>query len=82
MDNPILIMGATSGIGRSALDEALSRNLPVRAFARSARDLSPAPGLELCPGDALDHDDVASALTGVCAVVYALGVRERPAMLW
>ena len=82
MDNPILIMGATSGIGRSALDEALSRNLPVRAFARSAGDLSPAPGLELCPGDALDHDDVASALTGVRAVVYALGVRERPAMLW
>ena len=82
MDTPILIMGATSGIGRSALDEALSRDLPVRAFARSAGGLAPAPGLELCPGDALDHNDVARALTGVRAVVYALGIRERLAMLW
>lgn len=82
MDKPILIMGATSGIGRSALDEALSRELPVRAFARSAGDLAPAPGLEPCPGDALDHNDVARALTGVRAVIYALGIRERLAMLW
>ncbi len=75
-------MGATSGIGKCAVEEALSRGLAVRAFARSADTLPPAPDLELYAGDALNSDDVASALKGVRAVVYALGIRERLAMLW
>jgi len=75
-------MGATSGIGKHALEEALSRALPVRAFARSANTLPEKPNLQRHAGDALDADDVASALEGVRAVVYALGVRERLAMLW
>ncbi|WP_424927735.1 NAD(P)-dependent oxidoreductase [Amaricoccus tamworthensis] len=82
MSKPILIMGATSGIGQCAVNEALSRNLPVRAFARSAADMEPATGLEPYPGDALDHQDVAGALKGARAVIHALGIRERPAMLW
>lgn len=79
---PILIIGATSGIGRAAVDEALSRGLPVRAFARSAGDLPPAPRLEPCAGDATDARDVARALQGTRAVIQALGVKERLAMLW
>lgn len=82
MRKPILIMGATSGIGKCAVDEALSRDLSVRAFARSAGDMIAVPGLEPCPGDALDHKDVAQALDGTRAVIYALGIRERLAMLW
>lgn len=82
MSNPILIMGATSGIGKFAAEEALSRGLSVRAFARSAEDIPPAPNLELRAGDARDVGDVARALIGVRAVIYALGIRERLAMLW
>ncbi|MEM1149174.1 MAG: NAD(P)-binding oxidoreductase [Pseudomonadota bacterium] len=79
---PILVMGATSGIGKLALEEALSRNLKVRAFARSASDLDARHGLELCPGDALESKDVKKALTGVQSVIYALGIKERVSMLW
>ena len=40
MTQPILIMGATSGIGALAVTEALSRGLTVRAFARGADTLA------------------------------------------
>lgn len=64
MDKPILSMGASSGIGKCAVDEALSRDLPVRAFARRADNMSTASGLQPYPGDALNPAGVDSALTG------------------
>jgi putative NADH-flavin reductase len=79
---PILIMGATSGIGASSVREALSRGLAVRAFARGAASLAQQANLEAFAGDARDPGDVACALQGVCAVIYALGIRERLSMLW
>ncbi|MEO0751698.1 MAG: NAD(P)-binding oxidoreductase, partial [Pseudomonadota bacterium] len=82
MTQPILIMGATSGIGAKAVEEALARGLTVRAFARSADTLEPRDGLEPFAGDARAPDDVARALNGTCAVIYALGIKERLAMLW
>lgn len=78
----ILILGATSGIGRLAMTEALSRGHRVRAFARGADALDPAPGLDPFAGNALVSGDVAAALSDVDAVIYALGIRERVAMLW
>lgn len=82
MTAPILIMGATSGIGAATVKEALKRHLPVRAFARGAAKMDAHDGLEPFPGDALSPDDVAAALSGVRAVIYALGIKERVAMLW
>lgn len=82
MTKPILIMGATSGIGRCALDEAVLRGLPVRAFARSADTLEASDLVEPFKGDATSAEDVARALDGVQAVIYALGITERLAMLW
>ena len=82
MTKPVLIMGATSGIGLDAVRLASERNIAVRAFARSAAKLEPMPHVEAHPGDALSSDDVRSALEGVSAVIYALGIRERLAMLW
>lgn len=82
MTAPILIMGATSGIGALAVDEALARGLPVRAFARGAADMTPRDGLEPFAGDARSAEDVARALQGARAVIYALGIRERLSMLW
>ena len=82
MSKPILIMGATSGIGRCAMDEAVGRGLSVRAFARSADTLDATDLVEPFKGDATSADDVLRALDGVRAVVYALGITERLAMLW
>jgi uncharacterized protein YbjT (DUF2867 family) len=82
MMQPILVMGATSGIGALAVREALSRGLPVRAFARGAATLPSEPGLAPFAGDAHDPGDVARAIEGARAVIYALGVRERLSMLW
>lgn len=82
MSGPVLIMGATSGIGRCTLDEAVRRGLKVRAFARGADTLDATDLVEPFAGDAKNPDDVARALKGVQAVIYALGITERLAMLW
>lgn len=82
MTDPILILGASSGIGRAAMEEALSRDLAVRAFSRTAQDLPERAGLERMAGDAADPADMARAVAGAGAVIYALGVTERLAMLW
>ncbi|MEM1351567.1 MAG: NAD(P)-binding oxidoreductase [Pseudomonadota bacterium] len=82
MTQPVLVLGATSGIGKSAMEEGLHRGLAVRAFSRSADDLAPADNLEICAGDARNADDLTGALTNVRAVIYALGIKERVAMLW
>ena len=78
----ITIFGATSGIGRCALDEALTRGHSVRAFARGANALDERSGLERCAGDALVPQDVARAVEGADAVIYALGVKHDAAILW
>ncbi len=65
-----------------AVREALSRGLTVRAFARGAAKMAPGADLEPFVGDARDPGDVARALQGVRAVIYALGIRERLSMLW
>jgi uncharacterized protein YbjT (DUF2867 family) len=78
----ILIFGATSGIGRFAMEEALSRGHVVRAFGRSADTLERASNLEPFAGDALEPEDVARALEGVDVVISSLGIKESIAMLW
>jgi putative NADH-flavin reductase len=75
-------MGATSGIGACALTEAVDRGMRVRAFARGANGLDATDLVEPFAGDALEPSDVERALDGVEAVIYALGIRERLAMLW
>ncbi|QFT91730.1 hypothetical protein FIU86_02675 [Roseovarius sp. THAF9] len=82
MSQHITILGATSGIGQCAVDEALRRDHTVRAFARSAGDMTARPGLEPFPGDALDPANVADALKDTDAVVYVLGIKESVSMLW
>lgn len=82
MSPPILVMGATSGIGKLAVKEATQRDLKVRAFARSADSLDETRLVEPFKGDATDPIDVANALKGVRAVIYALGISESLSMLW
>ena len=75
-------MGATSGIGKCVVDEAVSRGTPVRAFARGAGSLEGIELVEPFTGDARNADDLERALAGASAVVYALGIKERVSMLW
>lgn len=82
MTKRIVIFGATSGIGKCAMEEALRRGHTVRAFARSADDLEPRDGLEPFAGDALNPTNVSAALDGMDAVIYALGIKESLSMLW
>lgn len=81
-DAPVVVLGATSGIGALAVEEALQQGLHVRGFARSADKMSLRDGLEPVAGDARNPDDLARAVQGAGAVIYALGIKERPAMLW
>ena len=82
MNGPVLVMGATSGIGARAVDEAVRHGIPVTAFARGAAELDAGPLVAPVAGDARSPEDVARALDGVEAVIYALGIRERLGMLW
>ena len=75
----IAILGATGGIGGHVLDWALQAGHPVHALARDPRALTPAPGLTVTRGDALDADAVAEVIDGTDAVVSALGPRGAKA---
>ncbi len=75
----ILVIGASKGIGLEAVRQGLACGHAVRAFARSADQISlSSKMLEGRNGDALDSRDVAGALEGVDAVIQALGVPMRP----
>jgi putative NADH-flavin reductase len=74
-ERTLLIIGASKGIGRLAVERALDRGCAVRAMARGADgiDLQHAR-LEKFAGDATVAEDVARALEGVDGVILALGV--------
>ena len=75
----ILVIGASKGIGRETVKQALTAGHTVRAMARSAVRI---PGrhdtLETVTGDALDPNAVKDALAGVDAVIQTLGVSAGP----
>lgn len=75
-------MGATSGAGAQAMEEARSAGLRLRAFARSADQIEGDELIEPVAGGARLLRDVSSVLEGASAVLYALGIKERLAMLW
>jgi len=81
MDNAnatLALLGATRGIGRSLLEQALERGYQVRALVRrgSTLDLRHA-NLTIVRGDATHADDVAELLEGTDAVLSALGAPAR-----
>ncbi|MEJ6393391.1 SDR family oxidoreductase [Gymnodinialimonas sp. 2305UL16-5] len=71
----LAVIGASRGIGRKTVDEALARGHQVRAFARSASKLDiDAEGFEALDGDATHPVDVFNAIDGCDAVILTLGV--------
>ena len=72
----ILIVGATRGIGRELVQQALSSGHTVTALVRDPRRLSTQHDrLRVIKGDILDSDSVALAMAGQRAVCCTIGVK-------
>ncbi|WP_407523825.1 NAD(P)-dependent oxidoreductase [Methylobacterium oryzisoli] len=71
----VLIIGASQGIGLATVRAALKQGHHVRALARTASRIPITDErLEKVVGDTLREGDVVQALSGVDAVVQALGI--------
>ena len=71
----VLIFGASRGIGLETARQALEAGYGVRTFARSsAANLNSNSSLENFRGNALNVEDVKTALVGVDVVIQTLGV--------
>ncbi|MEE4293859.1 MAG: NAD(P)H-binding protein [Xanthomonadales bacterium] len=78
----ILVIGASRGTGLETVKRALEEGYHVRAFARSADQICiDDPNLERFAGDATEPADVRRALSGMDAVIQALGVTTGPEMI-
>jgi len=70
----VLVLGATGGVGRLVVENALKRRHEVTALVRSPDKVGDlASPVTVVTGDALDARAVANAVTGQSAVIYALG---------
>ena len=71
----LIVFGATGTIGRHLVDQALSQNHQVTAFARSPGEFGQShETLQMVEGDVLDPASVKSAIEGHDAVLCALGM--------
>jgi putative NADH-flavin reductase len=70
------VIGASRGIGRKVVEDALERGHAVTAMSRSATRIftDPPEALTVLDGDATDPADVARAIDGAEAVLLTLGV--------
>lgn len=72
----ILIVGATRGIGRQLLEQALASGHSVTALARNPQRLAAQhERLRLLKGDILDPGSVAAAMAGQDAACCTIGVK-------
>lgn len=75
----VLVIGATGGSGRAAVEKLLSEGHEVRAFSRHADRLQALSGpLKLVNGDATNLTDLEHAVQGQDAVIVTLGISESP----
>ncbi len=75
----VLVVGATGGSGRAAVDALIGAGHHVTAFARSADRLAEEyDGIVTINGDVMNADDVDRAVAGHDAVVVTLGITENP----
>src|ERR1700759_790875 len=75
----IIIFGATGGIGRLLVEQALTQGHAVTAFVRDPAKLPQRAALRVVAGDLFDTDAVSDAIDGQRAVFSALGARSLKA---
>lgn len=73
----VLVLGATGGSGRAAVESLLAAGHEVTVFTRAAQGGLTAQRLHFFQGDALDAGAVECAVAGHDAVVVTLGIREN-----
>lgn len=73
----VLVLGATGGSGRAAVEALLAQGHEVSALVRRA-DAHVPQGTRPIVGDALRAADVSAAVAGQEAVIVSLGIRENP----
>lgn len=73
----ITIIGATSGIGLIALQQALSKGYEITALSPHTDNLPNHPLLKKINGSATSADDVKKALTGADAVLITVGTKDK-----
>jgi uncharacterized protein YbjT (DUF2867 family) len=74
----VLVVGATGGSGRAAIDELLRRGHDVTGFARRVERLDDyGDRVRAIRGDATDPDAVDRAVPGQDAVIITLGISEN-----
>jgi len=79
----VLVLGASGGVGRQLVAEAVAAGHAVRTLVRSTAPDPAMPGVVQTCGDVLDPVVLAAAMAEVDAVVSALGMRRRvPANPW
>lgn len=79
----ILVVGASRGIGLETVKAALAAGHKVRAFARSAPSIDISdPNLTKITGNARVRGEVAAAVQGVDAVIYAVGATSASDLLF
>ena len=73
----IIVFGATGGVGKSVVAQALDAGLEVTAFVRtpSKMDITH-ENLKLIQGDAFNQRDVSAAIVGHDAVVSCIGSNQ------
>jgi putative NADH-flavin reductase len=75
----VLVIGATGGSGRAAIDHLLAAGHRVTAFVRRPDGATNAPpGLSYVQGDAMRAEDIERTVEGHDAVVVTLGITENP----
>ena len=75
----VLVVGATGGTGRAAVEALLAQGHRVTAFSRHAESMEiDSERVTLVNGDATDFDDVERAVAGHDAVIVTLGITENP----
>lgn len=75
----IVVFGASRGVGRNVVEQALAQGHHVTAFVRTPSTFTlQHPSLTVCQGDSTDALAVEKAIAGQDAVVSALGPTRPP----
>jgi putative NADH-flavin reductase len=75
----IVVFGASRGVGRNVVEQALQDGHRVTAFVRTPSQFTlQHPKLTVCQGDSMDAAAVEAAIAGQDAVVSALGPTRPP----